>query len=75
MPVPPVEWNNTKTEYPSDKCVQDLFEAQVDKTPDAVAVAFGTTELTYAGLNKKANRLAHHLITLALARKFWSGCA
>ncbi len=64
--VPPVEWNNTKTEYPNDKCVQDLFEAQVDKTPDAVAVAFGTTELTYAGLNKKANRLAHHLIALGV---------
>ena len=42
-------------------CIHQLFEVQVQKTPDAVAVAFGTQTLTYRQLNRKANQLAHHL--------------
>ena len=60
------EWNDTKAEYPSDKCVHELFEAQVEKTPDAVAVVFEDRQLSYAELNRRANRLAHHLRELGV---------
>jgi amino acid adenylation domain-containing protein len=56
-----VEWNNTATEYPRDKCIHELFEAQAERTPDAVAVVFGKQSVTYAELNQRANRLAHFL--------------
>ena len=56
-----VEWNNTATEYPRDKCIHELFEAQVERTPDTVAVAFGKQSVTYEELNHRANRLAHYL--------------
>jgi amino acid adenylation domain-containing protein len=55
------EWNDTRAEFPSDKCVHQLFEAQVEKTPDATAVVFEEESLTYAELNRRANQLAHHL--------------
>ncbi|NEO49170.1 MAG: amino acid adenylation domain-containing protein, partial [Moorea sp. SIO4A3] len=61
-----VEWNNTKTDYPKDKCIHQLFEEQVEKTPDAVAVVFEGQLLTYSQLNSKANQLAHHLQTLGV---------
>ena len=60
------EWNDTKTDYPSDKCVHQLFEEQVARTPDAVAVVFEEEELSYAELNRRANQLAHHLRTLGV---------
>ena len=60
------EWNDTKTEYPADKCVHELFEAQVEKTPDAVAVVFKDQELSYGELNRRANRLAHYLRELGV---------
>ncbi|MHB8519305.1 MAG: non-ribosomal peptide synthetase [Limisphaerales bacterium] len=56
-----VEWNNTRTEYPANQCIQQLFEEQVDRTPDAVAVVFEDQHLTYRELNARANRLAHGL--------------
>ena len=49
------------SEYPGDKCIQELFEEQVELTPDRVAVIYDGDSLTYAGLNKRANQLAHHL--------------
>ncbi len=55
------EWNRTRAEYPRHACVHQLFEAQVERTPDAVAVVFDDAALSYAGLNRRANRLAHHL--------------
>jgi amino acid adenylation domain-containing protein len=61
-----VEWNNTATDYHSDKCVHHLFEAQVERTPDAIAVIFGEDQLTYRELNQRANQLAHHLIELGV---------
>lgn len=56
-----VEWNATQVEYPADKCVHQLFEEQVLRTPDAIAVRFEDQTLTYDQLNRRANQLAHHL--------------
>ncbi|NEO93411.1 MAG: AMP-binding protein, partial [Moorea sp. SIO3G5] len=56
-----VEWNNTATDYPQDKCIHQLFEEQVERTPDAVAVVFEHEQLTYRQLNNRANQLAHYL--------------
>ena len=61
-----VEWNDTAVEYPRDKCVHELFEEQVARTPDAVAGIFEEQELTYRELNERANQLAHHLIALGV---------
>jgi len=55
------EWNDTAAEFPREEYVHELFEAQVRKTPRAVAVVCEETELTYAELNRRANQLAHHL--------------
>jgi amino acid adenylation domain-containing protein len=54
------EWNNTPAEFP-DVCVHELFEQQVDRSPDAVAVVFKQRRLTYSELNQRANQVAHYL--------------
>ncbi|HST59869.1 MAG TPA: amino acid adenylation domain-containing protein, partial [Longimicrobium sp.] len=54
-------WNRTDAEYPLDTCIHQLFEAQAARTPDAVAATHEHDSLTYAELNVRANRLAHHL--------------
>jgi amino acid adenylation domain-containing protein len=56
-----VEWNATEASYLRDVCIHDLFEAQVQQTPDAVALVFGEDTLTYDELNTRANQLAHYL--------------
>jgi len=61
-----VEWNKTKIDYPNDKCIHQLFEEQVEKNPDAVAVVFEQQKLTYSQLNSKANQLAHYLQKLGV---------
>ncbi|MDX2090267.1 MAG: amino acid adenylation domain-containing protein [Kofleriaceae bacterium] len=60
------QWNATATAYPTDACLHELFEAQVDRTPDAVAVEFAGATLTYRELDERANQLAHHLRGLGL---------
>ncbi|MEH2072610.1 MAG: MupA/Atu3671 family FMN-dependent luciferase-like monooxygenase [Nostoc sp.] len=60
------EWNNTEIEYAQEKCIHQLFEAQVERTPNAVAVVFQDEELTYGQLNTKANQLAHYLRSLGV---------
>ncbi len=55
------EWNETDREYPRDKTIQRLFEEQVERTPDNVAVVYEETKLTYRELNNRANQLAHHI--------------
>ncbi|MFN6560832.1 MAG: amino acid adenylation domain-containing protein [Nostoc sp. ChiSLP01] len=61
-----VEWNNTQADYPQDKCIHQLFEAQVERTKQAIAVTFGQQQLTYQQLNARANQLAHYLQTLGV---------
>ena len=56
-----VEWNDTARNYPKGNCIHQLFEAQVEKTPDAVALVFEDQRLTYRELNNRANQLAHYL--------------
>ncbi|MGN7964290.1 condensation domain-containing protein, partial [Brucella sp. 22210] len=61
-----VEWNATAAVYPADKCVHELFEAQAAERPDAVALVYEEATLSYGALNARANRLAHHLISLGV---------
>ena len=61
-----VNWNNTQADYPEDKCIHQLFEEQVEQTPDAIAVVFENQQLTYRELNAKANQLAHYLRKLGV---------
>jgi len=56
-----VEWNDTRRDYPRE-CVHRLFEAQVERTPDAVAVTFGASRRTYAELNRRANNVTRILL-------------
>ena len=61
-----VEWNDTQAVYPKDSCIHELFEEQVDRTPDAVAVVFEDEQLTYRELNHRANQFAHYLQKLGV---------
>lgn len=56
-----VEWNETKTEYPAQSCIQELFEQQAEARPEAVALVCADRQLTYRELNSQANQLAHYL--------------
>jgi amino acid adenylation domain-containing protein len=60
------EWNGTGGDRPPPSCVHRLFEAQVERTPDAIAVISETEQLTYAELNRRANQLAHRLKALGV---------
>ena len=61
------EFNATETDFPEDKLIHQLFEEQVERTPDSVAVAFEQQQLSYAQLNARANQLAHHLQALGVS--------
>ncbi|GFN29879.1 non-ribosomal peptide synthetase [Paenibacillus xylaniclasticus] len=54
-------WNDTRADYPSGSTIQQLFEEQAERTPDATAVAFEDQRVSYADLNRRANRLARTL--------------
>jgi amino acid adenylation domain-containing protein/non-ribosomal peptide synthase protein (TIGR01720 family) len=54
-------WNDTRVDYPREQCIHRLFEAQVARTPEAIAVVFEDQHLTYHELNQRANQLAHLL--------------
>jgi amino acid adenylation domain-containing protein len=56
-----VEWNRTAREYPRQKCLPELIEAQAERLPGKTAVEWGARELSYSEFNAKANRLAHYL--------------
>ncbi|MCP5003307.1 MAG: amino acid adenylation domain-containing protein, partial [Planctomycetes bacterium] len=59
-----LSWNKTETLYPEELTIVDLFEAQVEKTPDNIAVTFEDKQLRYRELNRKANQLANYLLCL-----------
>ena len=56
-----VEWNDTKADYSQDQSLPALFEAQVERTPDSIAVVFDSGHLTYVQLGRRANQLARYL--------------
>ncbi|MFN6558746.1 MAG: amino acid adenylation domain-containing protein [Nostoc sp. ChiSLP01] len=68
-----VEWNDTQADYPQDLCIHQLFEEQVQRTPDAVAVVFEDQQLTYHQLNCRANQLAHYLRSLGVGAEVLVG--
>src|SRR5262249_40171261 len=57
-----IDWNQTAQAYPRDQSMRELFEAQVERAPEAVAVIFGDQILTYQELNARANRMAMALV-------------
>ncbi|KAF9576059.1 hypothetical protein EC968_000125 [Mortierella alpina] len=71
--LPPAErtllvhtWNDTQESYPNDLCLHQLFEQQVERTPEAIAVVHEDQSLSYKDLNSRANSLAHSLIALGV---------
>lgn len=61
-----VAWNQTQTAYPSDRTLSQLFAAQVVRTPDAIALAFEESQLSYREIDQRANQLAYHLRSLGV---------
>jgi surfactin family lipopeptide synthetase A len=61
-----VEWNDTRVDYQKEKCIHELFEDQVMRTPDAIALTFEDEQLSYRELNARANQLAHYLRSLGV---------
>lgn len=58
------DWNRTQKDYPQSECFAEMFEGQVERTPDAVALSMGREALCYRDLNARANQLARYLRTL-----------
>jgi amino acid adenylation domain-containing protein/FkbM family methyltransferase len=61
-----IDWNATQIELPSPACIHQLFEAQVGRAPNAIALRYEGEQLTYAELNRRANQLAHELRRLGV---------
>jgi amino acid adenylation domain-containing protein len=68
-------WNETAAPLDDTSCVHDLVAAQAARTPDAIVAVFAGDPITYAELNSRANRLAHHLRTLGVERETLVGIA
>jgi amino acid adenylation domain-containing protein len=63
------DWNETEAPYARDKCAHELFEEQVERTPDSVALYFEGAKLSYSELNARANQLARYLLDLGVSRE------
>jgi amino acid adenylation domain-containing protein len=63
------QWNDTHSPYPTDMTVHQLFERQVEQTPEAIAAVFEDQQVTYRQLNAGANQLAHHLQRLGVGEE------
>ncbi len=70
-----VEWNATQSYFPEHACIHQLFEEQVQRTPDAVAIVFEQQHLTYRELNRRANRVAHALVAADVGADSFVGVA
>jgi amino acid adenylation domain-containing protein len=68
-----VAWNETANTDPTDRCLHQLFETQVERSPDAVAVVFEDERVTYRELNVRANQLAHYLQKLGVGPEVMVG--
>ncbi|HEX7335226.1 MAG TPA: amino acid adenylation domain-containing protein [Pyrinomonadaceae bacterium] len=68
-----VEWNDTRTPYPDRALIHELFEEQVQRTPDAAAIVFEGQTLTYRELNERANQLAHYLKSFGIGSEVLVG--
>lgn len=68
-----VEFNRTELDYARNRCVHELFELQVELTPEATAVEFEGTRVSYLELNRRANQLAHFLRSLGLGPDLLAG--
>ena len=62
-----IDWNATQSAYQQEQCIHQLFERQVERTPDAIALVYQDQQLTYQDLNCRANQLAHDLRQQGLA--------
>jgi amino acid adenylation domain-containing protein len=69
----PTELNESDTQYVRHLCVHQIFEQQVEKSPEAIALVFENTQLTYRQLNQRANQLAHHLRSLGIGTEVLVG--
>jgi amino acid adenylation domain-containing protein/non-ribosomal peptide synthase protein (TIGR01720 family) len=63
------DWNQTDCPFPADRCMHQLFEEQVEKTPQAPALEFEEQIVNYGELNRKANQLANHLLKSGLEKE------
>jgi len=68
-----LEWNRTDAVFPTDVCIHHLFEAQVEQSPDAIAVVFAEGQLTYRALDARANHVAHRLRSLGVGPEMMVG--
>jgi amino acid adenylation domain-containing protein len=60
------DWNNTWTDYPRHQCIHQIFEQQVERRPEAIALRFNDQQMTYRQLNDRANQVAHRLRELGV---------
>ena len=74
LPEPLKKWSDTRTDYPRDKSVAQLFEETAAAHPHHTAVALGGQTLTYAELNRRANRMAHRLRKMGVGPDVMVGC-
>ena len=67
------KWNDTASEYPRNLCIHQLFEQEVARRPDAVAIRFADEQLTYRQVNERANQIAHRLRKLGVGPEVMVG--
>jgi amino acid adenylation domain-containing protein len=68
-----IEWNQNVRDYPRDKCLHQLVEAQAERIPERPAVAQAERQLSYREFNQQANQLAHHLRSLGVGKNIKVG--
>ena len=68
-----MDWNATARDYAKDCCIHELFEAQAERTPQAIAVVFRDCSMTYGDLNRRANQIARRLQSLGVGPGHYVG--